>query len=377
MSMLGRRLHEVLVSERVGGGEAVAIRLAAAGLRRGVDTTAWVPGLPDTAAAAALVADAIPRRHYDLQAMRAGGGGHAWAVARLAVGVASRRRPVVHVHSPYVFGLLRRGLFATGARVVVHFHLEPTPEEVDWTLRVPPTHIVACARYIGDRIQAAIDRAGAQVPVSAVPNAVDLHRFRAGDQVGARSAIGLSKTAFVVLMLANLAPHKGQETALRATALLARRGVEVELWLVGEDRTPGGPYGQTLRELAASLDIGEAVRFLGFRQDTDSLLQAADALVLPSTHEGLPLCILEAQAAGVPVVGSDEPGIREIVEDGVTGFVVPAVDVDGYADRLERLSREPNRRRVIADAARARVETEHAWPVFEERVFAIYDSLGA
>jgi glycosyltransferase involved in cell wall biosynthesis len=213
------------------------------------------------------------------------------------------------------------------------------------------------------------------VPVTTVPNAIDLDRFVPGDRDAARARLGLATDRFVVLMLANLAPHKGQITLVRAIDELVRRGVPVEGWLVGEDRSADRQYEKDLRALVAERGLTDTIRFLGFRKDAPDLLQASDAFVLPSTHEGLPLSVLEAQATRVPVIGSTIPGITEVVEDGRTGFTVPADDAIGYADRLQALFADRSLRQTITDAAARRVSQEHAWTTMEERIFGIYRSL--
>ena len=284
-------------------------------------------------------------------------------------------RSIVHVQNPTVFGLMRPALLAGRARSVVHFHIEPSEEEIAWTLKWPPEHIVTCARYISDRVKAHASDHGIPVPVTTVPNAVDTDRYVAGDRVEARARLGFSTDRFVVLMLANLAPHKGQATALQALSELIRRGVPTECWFVGEDRTEGRRYEGELRALSTERHLDANVRFLGFRQDAPDLLQAADAFVLPSRHEGLPLSVLEAQSARVPVIGSNIPGILEVVDDGRTGFIVPADDPQGYADRLQALFQDRHRREAIAEAARAQVVREHRWPTMEDRMFAVYERM--
>jgi len=102
-------------------------------------------------------------------------------------------------------------------------------------------------------------------------------------------------------------------------------------------------------------------------------LRAADAFVLPSSQEGLPLSVLEAQSAHVPVVGSDIPGIREVVEDGETGFVVPAENPVGYADRLQTLFQDRERRQQVTARAAAQVARDHQWTSFEDRIFAVFE----
>src|SRR5262249_48318367 len=153
----------------------------------------------------------------------------------------------------------------------------------------------------------------------AVPNTVDTARFFPGDRQEAKAKVGAPPLP-LVLMLANLAPHKGQETAVRAVAELKRRGIDVACWLAGEERGGGDAFTVRLRGLIAELGLADRVRLLGFRGDAPELLRAADFFLLPSTHEGLPLTVLEAQASKVPVLASATAGIPEAVQDGETGF---------------------------------------------------------
>jgi glycosyltransferase involved in cell wall biosynthesis len=367
-------LHQVFVSRLVGGAAIVAMRLVTAARRRGLVCTAWVPG--EGPAVAALEREKVPYKLYQWDAMSTQAPSRFVAYARMAAGLVSLPRPVVHVHGTWAFGVLRPALIAARARAIVHFHMAPSPEEIDWVLKWPPTHIVTCARYIADRVSTETRSRGLTLPVTAVPNAVDTDVFRPGDRSTTRARLGLADSdRFVIVMLANLAPHKGQATAIRALSLLHRRGIPAECWLVGEDRAEGGTYLGELQALASSHGLADNVRFLGFRRDVPQLLQAADAFILPSAHEGLPLSVLEAQSAGVPVVGSAIPGIREVVEDGRTGFVVPNDDVESYADRLARIYLEPDVRTHIAGAARASVLEKHGLSVFDDRMFAVYQSI--
>jgi glycosyltransferase involved in cell wall biosynthesis len=307
--------------------------------------------------------------------MSQGSAAHLLACASMVPTLFSLERSVVHVHNPVVYRYLRPSLIAARARVVVHFHIEPGREDIWYSLKDPPHHVVACARYIAKKIEDVLRERGSAVPVSAVPNSIDLARFTPGSASEARERIGLTTARFVILMMANLAAHKGQVTALRALSRLKSRELPVECWLVGEDRSAGREYEQELRTLCSHLGLDDCVRFLGFRSDAPELLRAADVFLLPSTHEGLPLSVLEAQAAGIPVVGSTIPGITEVVDDGRTGFIVPADDDAGYAARIQTLLEQPELRRNITTAAAETVAREHSWPMLEDRMFEIYRSL--
>src|SRR5262249_28602479 len=148
--------------------------------------------------------------------------------------------------------------------------------------------------------------------IVAIPNAVDTTRFFAGDKATAKRGVGARCALPLVVMLANLAPHKGQETAIRAVALLKNRGTPVCLSLAGTVPRGAGDYSEHLRNLIRELEVTELVQLLGQRQDAPELLRAADLFLLPSTHEGLPLSILEAQASKVPVLAAPTAGVPEV-----------------------------------------------------------------
>jgi glycosyltransferase involved in cell wall biosynthesis len=366
-------LHQILVSPLVGGAGIVAIRLAAAATRAGLGCIAWVPGRGP--AAEALDRAGVRSRTYDLEGMKGSSAQHVLACLQMLPGLAARHRPLVHVHGPVVYRFVRPALTLTRAHAIVHFHIEPTPEEVRWALERPPDHVVACAEYIASTIRSVLAQSGTHVPVSAIPNAIDLERFAPGSRDAARRVVGLATNRFVILMMANLAPHKGQVTAIRALHELTRRGIEAECWLAGEDRSGGREYETSLRALSNELGVQSRVRFLGFRQDGPDLLRSADLLALPSTHEGLPLTVLEAQAAGIPVLASVIPGNLEVIKDGITGFTLPAEDWCAFADRAQQLASDPELRRRIVDAALTAVRSRHGWPNFQQRAFAVYQTL--
>ena len=366
-------LHQILVSHLIGGAGIVAIRLAGAAVRRNIPSTAWVPGVGP--AYSALEDEHASIRLYDLGAMRGGAPRHLWACARMFPGMAAASRPLVHVHNPTVYRLLRPALAAARARTVVHFQIEPSGDEIRWALHHPPDRVVTCARYIAQKIVRETGQLADGAVVS-VPNSIDVTRFAPGSRPEARARAGLPTDRFVALMMANLAPHKGQATAIRAVGLLVKdRTLPVELWLAGEDRAASGEYERELRRLVQELGLADRVRLLGFRPDGPDLLRAADVLLLPSTHEGLPLTILEAQAAGIPVVASTIPGVMEVVEDGKTGFTVHADDSAGYARAIAALYESPSLRVELTAAACDQVNREYSWTSFETRMFEIYRSL--
>ncbi len=134
-------------------------------------------------------------------------------------------------------------------------------------------------------------------------------------------------------------------------------------------------YTSRLREMIAEMGVADRVKLLGQRSDTPDLLRAADFLLLPSTHEGLPIAILEAQATRVPVLAAPTAGIPEVISDGETGFLIAATDAEGYAHRMEQLLTNPEIGRRLADAAFQRTTREYNWQSFCRRIAELYEDL--
>jgi glycosyltransferase involved in cell wall biosynthesis len=175
-----------------------------------------------------------------------------------------------------------------------------------------------------------------------------------------------------IVCIARLAASKGQETLLRALSI-AGPGIEAEL--AGDDLEQGGRYRRALEQLARELGLDGRVRFLGHRSDVDELLREADALVLPSVLEGLPIAVLEAMAYGRPVIATAAGGTPELVRDGETGLLVGWDDAGGLATALGRLRDDVALRRRLGRAGRERVEREFTLERMVERTLAVYETV--
>jgi glycosyltransferase involved in cell wall biosynthesis len=197
--------------------------------------------------------------------------------------------------------------------------------------------------------------------VEVIPNGVDLTRFRpclpgAYQRQTFREKLGLSAEAPVVVHVAGLRPIKDQATLFRAWQLVTASWPRASLpgpclLLAGE-----GPCGADLMALARQLQITDSVRFLGHRRDLDTLLPACDLFVLSSLSEGMSFAILEAMAAGLPVVATRVGGNGELVEDGQTGLLVPARDPVTLAEALGQFLRNKEGRQRMANRARQSIE---------------------
>jgi glycosyltransferase involved in cell wall biosynthesis len=368
-------VHQILVSQDLGGAGQIALNVADHLRRQGRSSRVWIPGAGKAWTEAEKLG--LNPDRFALEGalthstIRAG-----FANWRFSRQLKKANRGVVHVHGPLYYGALRRGLNWAGVQRVVHVHLEEQIDSLRWAFRQAPDMVITCASFLVEMVQRSLpESALAKTRVIAVPNAVDTVRFSPGSKEEARSRVGAPLDRPLILMLANLAPHKGQETAIRAVAHLRRRGVEVNCWLAGVERGGAAAFTAKLKKLVADNGIQDIVKFLGQRDDAPDLLRAADCFLLPSRIEGLPLAVLEAQASGTPVLAGPTPGVREVISDGDTGFLIPAWDVVAYAQRLETLLKDRPLRERIAGSALARTRREHSWPVYCRRIEELYANL--
>jgi len=167
-----------------------------------------------------------------------------------------------------------------------------------------------------------------------MPDGVDVSRFdsrRTRHEI-LRASLGFPES-FVFLAAARLEPAKGIDVLLQALSLMPAHEEDVAVLIAGD-----GSQRVKLEAQASALGLGaESVRFLGLRDDVPDLMEAADALVLPSRWEGLGVVLLEASLSLLPVVATNVGGIPEVVRDGVTGFLVPPDDPEALAHAMARV----------------------------------------
>ena len=176
-------------------------------------------------------------------------------------------------------------------------------------------------------------------PSEVIPLGIDVHRFASGTPVLHGTIVG---------NVARLADQKGHRTLLEAVPAILERHPEARVAIAGEGELRG-----ELEELAEP--FRDHVVILGNRSDVPDLLASFDVFAYPSRFEGQCLAVVEAQAAGVPVVATPVGGIRETVIDGETGFLVPSGDPAGLADKVCHVLEHPDEAHCVAEAARRRV----------------------
>lgn len=202
--------------------------------------------------------------------------------------------------------------------------------------------------------------------IDVVYNAVDLARVEVEAPPGLREELGGSEGRPLVLTPARLDAQKGHRFLFEAIQQVP----EANFLLAGE-----GPERAQLEALAAQLGIVDRVRFLGRREDVPQLLAACDVFVLPSLYEGSSLAVLEAMAAGIPIVSSAIGGTDELIEDGRSGLLVAPEDVAGLATALRRVIDGPGLRESLSARARERVEAGLTREQMATRVCGVYREL--
>jgi glycosyltransferase involved in cell wall biosynthesis len=189
--------------------------------------------------------------------------------------------------------------------------------------------------------------------------------IRNGVSKGALDVAKPKSTRPRLVMVGRLQAPKDPITLVRALALVSAR--DLEAVLVGD-----GPQRAAVADEIQRLGLDSAVRLLGERTDVQELLATADVFVLSTRSEGLPLSVLEAMAAGLPVVASDVGGIPELVADGVSGVLVPPGDPDALAEAIERLLENSPLAQQLGLAGRRRVLENFDLEAVREAHLALY-----
>ena len=201
-----------------------------------------------------------------------------------------------------------------------------------------------------------------------VPNAVDTDRFHKLPEARAvlRRELGLGDE-FVWLAVGRFEPAKDYPTMIAAFARLATVRPASRLLLVGQ-----GSLRSEVEGMVRAAGVEAGVRFLGVRRDIAALMSAADSYLLSSAWEGMPVVLLEAAAAELPIVATRVGGVAEVVEDGTTGLLVPSADPGALAEamgKMESLTREAR----LAMGARGRLLVEQRYGT--ERVMETWERL--
>jgi sugar transferase (PEP-CTERM/EpsH1 system associated) len=292
---------------------------------------------------------------------------------RLARIFRRERVDVVHAHlyGPFFYSALAR---LPGRRPPIIFteHGRLSPDPTKPATHGPINRILLRRRdrvvAVGQDVRQALIKTEGFPPdrVEVIYNGIDLTAYREVglDRQEVRRELGLGADDFVLIQVARLDPVKDHATTLRAMARLVALRDDVRLVIAGD-----GPRSGPIDEQVRDLGLERHVLRLGRRGDVPRLLGAADVALLTSRSEGIPLALIEAMAAGLPVVATRVGGVPEVVEEGRTGVLVPAGDDAALAARLASLAADPQNRAALGRGGRRRAFEQFG----EDPMIASYD----
>ncbi len=220
-----------------------------------------------------------------------------------------------------------------------------------------------------------VDQGCPERRVEVVHGAVDLQRFITATSGAIRHDLGLDPSDVLISAVGRAIHRKGWDIAIKAFAKVQKSTPAVRLVLVGSTVAPeeAGVFRQ-LTQLAVDCGVSQYVHFLGHRNDYAQVLKASDIFILPSRSEGLPGALLEAMAAGLPCIATNECGMKELITHGENGMLFEKEREDALAERLIELIENQSLRARIAAQASQRVAA-FSMDAYADRVVGCYNAL--
>ncbi|WP_279165375.1 glycosyltransferase [Thermus scotoductus] len=269
---------------------------------------------------------------------------------RLGVVFREFQPDVVHTHL-YVLRYLLPFVLTRRARAWVHTVHNVAEKEVDrmgkgvhrmaFRLGVVPV-------AIAEGVARSLERVYGLKNPPLIPNGIPVADYALGEEAGKawRGREGYEEGDVLLVSVARMSPQKDPFSLIQAFSIATSHNGRLRLLLVGD-----GPLRRELEDRVKALGLEDRVRFLGLRTDVPEILAAADAFILSSRWEGNPLSVMEAMAAGKPVIATAVGGVPELVQDGKSGVLVPPGDVEALAEAILRLAGDVHLRRQLGQEA--------------------------
>jgi glycosyltransferase involved in cell wall biosynthesis len=361
-----RRIAFCITDLDVGGAEQSLVNLAG-----GLDRRDWSPHVYCVSRRGPLV-DRLEAHQVPCTCLNWRGPRDAWRLLQLARKLRAWRP-----------GLLQTFLFHGNMAGRMAGHLAGVPvivsgirvaeREQRWHVRLERltrglvTHHVCVSRSVAEF---SIREAGLRPEsVSVIPNSVDTRRFASAPPLSPQE-LGAPPGTRWIIAVGRLHSQKGHRLLIDALAPLLNMSPAWRLMIVGE-----GPLRAELQRHVDALECREQIRLLGFRDDVARLLKSAELFVLPSLWEGQPNVVLEAMAAGLPVIASDVEGVRELIEPGVSGVIVEPGNEAALRAAIRALLDSPAQRAAMGAESQHLVGKSLTTESLVERYAALYRRL--
>ncbi len=293
--------------------------------------------------------------------------------ARFSLGISNRilaeNADVVHVHGgrELPFAVLAKLRFRRRMRLVYSRHIVLNRSKKDLWHRVLYRHVDAYLA-VSEQIR---EQALRRVPIPServhfLHHGMELPANEPDARALARAKLGFRDNCFLVGSFSRIELAKGQHTLIEAVSLLRKKAVDVQAFIMGH--VSEAAYGEHLTRLVRELQLDAHVIFLDFVPDAHRLMSACDAVVVPSKQEGFGLVVIEAMAAGIPVIGTrGAGGMLNLMEHEKNGLLFDWEDAAMLAQQLEALYQDPDLRARLGCNGRSLVE----------RHFSLEDHLNA
>jgi glycosyltransferase involved in cell wall biosynthesis len=227
------------------------------------------------------------------------------------------------------------------------------------------TNSFACADYIAEKIGIPSNR------FTVIYNGIDLNKYATdADRRQVFSGVTIPDGAKIVTMVGRLAAQKNYPMLLRVAQKAKLKGLSAHFLIVG-----GGQMYDKLNEMAGEFDVRDIVHFIGIRTDIPQVLAASDIFLFTTNFEGFPNALLEAMAAGLPVVSTNFAGIDELVQNGINGQIVACDDVNAACDCIKKYIDDPAIAKTTGSAGQQFVNSRFAMMTMVEKTCAFYKSV--
>ncbi len=268
-----------------------------------------------------------------------------------------------------VIGYMASRLLARGPKLVCHERTQITKASRPLWLRAPFARRADMIVGVAESVtRSAMQAYGLpKERFATVHNGLELESMDVAPPAHLRQELGLPGECSLVGFGGRLVEAKGLTYLLQAIPTVLQEYPATHFVIVGD-----GPLRPQLRRQAAEAGIASQLTFLGLRRDMYGILKALDVYVQPSLQEGMPMVVIEAMGASLPIVATHVDGIPEVVVDGKTGLLVSERDPMALAGAIHYLLGNPDAARVMGRAGRERIEKHFTWRSVAERLEAVY-----
>ena len=380
------RVAQIIESMAVGGAEHLAVKTANHLAAAGHDSHLIVTRGPDVLSAKIQPNVKVHYLHYERSSIKnplAFGASLRKGVKLIAKVVRDENISVVQTHLPgsNFFGLLLAWKKTCGVLATIHnnqeFHYGDTDNPVLARLRKKAYRKIldSCQGMVAvsEEVRTSLIRelgAGpeAAARISVVTNAVEIPEpFDPSRRDALRDELGVRPGQTLILAAGRFCEQKNFRDLVTAAAMLKKSCTPFRLVIGGD-----GELWQELTDQFLALGLQNEVFLPGNLTNLDELMQVSDIFVMSSLWEGLPLVLLEAMAAGLPVVAYGIAGIEEVVADGMTGLTVPVGEPEALAGGLEKLAGDDDLRRNMGTAGEDRIRAEYSFDKYVEKLVILY-----